>query len=192
MDSNDVSIKPWTTKSQDIVLDTPRFKIRKRVMMTGAGVETDYWIHEALDSVICVCVDKDGRVLVERQYRAPIERVSVDFPAGRMEQSDADAEAGIRRELREELGYHVHKIQKLGVLDKDPGLSSSRLHVFMAEGAISDKTNRDSTENISSQFVTPVEILRMINDGDMACAFCVASTMLAFRKLGWLTPNLAH
>jgi ADP-ribose pyrophosphatase len=190
MKTDPSKLQPWTTANQNVVFETPWFKIRKRHMETPGGKELDYYIHEGNDSVICVCVDLANKtVLVEQQYRPPVEKVSVDYPAGRVEADDASTEAAIRRELQEEVGFKVNSIKRLAILDKDPGFSQTRMHVFLAQGNTSDDTHPDETESIVADFVPAAEILQMITDGTMSCVFCLSSTLLAFKELGWLNVS---
>lgn len=187
MKSDPAKLRAWTTIAQAIDYETPWFKIRRRHMQTPAGREADYYIHEGNDGVICVCVDMANKtVLIEQQYRPPIGKISVDYPAGRVEADDANVEAAIRRELQEEVGFEVKSIRKLAAVDKDPGFSVTRSHVFLAEGTTSNHTHPDDTESIVAEFVPAAEILQMIFDGTISCAMCLSATLLAFKELGWL------
>lgn len=176
----------WTALSHAVALDTPWFQIHKDHMRTPTGTETDYYIHAGHDSVICLCVTDDNKVLIEQQYRPPVSKVSTDYPAGHMEEDDASTEAAIRRELKEEVGFEASSMQKIATLDKDPGFSKTRLHVFLARGHVEHPTQPDVTEQITARFVTSDEILELIDSGTMSCTFCVSTTLLAFRQLGWL------
>jgi ADP-ribose pyrophosphatase len=192
MKTDPSKLQPWTTTAQDVAFETPWFKIRKRHMQTPTGKELDYYIHEGNDSVICVCVDLTNKtVLVEQQYRPPVEKVSIDYPAGHVEANDESIEAAIRRELQEEVGFTVASIKRLAVLDRDPGFSQTRMHVFLAQGNTSNNTHPDETESIVANFVPATEILQMIAEGSMSCAFCLSSTLLAFKELGWLHVSTA-
>jgi len=179
-------LEKWTTTTSETALETPWFKIRKQHMRTPGGKEVDYYIHDTHDSVICVCVSDDGRVLVEQQYRPPVEKVSVDYPAGRMEADDDSTEAAIARELQEETGFTISSIKKLAIIDKEPAFSTTRMHVFLAKGAIDTEATPEETESIVAEFVQPSEVLEMIASGKMTCTFCVSATLFAFTELGWL------
>lgn len=159
-------------------------------MHTPAGAELDYFIHEAPDSVMCVCVSDDDTVLIEKQYRPPVEKISIDYPAGRTEADDASTEVAIRRELYEEVGFTARSIKQLGVIDKEPGFSRSRMHVFLARGSVDRDATPEESESIVAHFVKPSEILEKIASGEMACTFCLSATLLAFKELGWLKPEV--
>lgn len=182
-------LKPWTTKQQRVVLETPWFKIRQQEMLTSNGSEATFYIHENSDSVICVCVDGQGKVLVEKQYRPSVEKVSTDYPAGRVEDTDESTETAIRRELQEEAGFVAETLTKLAVIDKDPGWSQARMHVYLARGVIGAEPEPDANESIVTSWHTREDILHMLASGEISCAFCISATLLAFQALGWpLTP----
>lgn len=189
MKQDDNLHSPWKTIDQSIAFKTPWFKIRKQHMLTPNDKRVDYYIHDTNDSVICVCVSDDNKLLIERQYRPPVEKVSIDYPAGRMEKDDATTEAAISRELQEETGFTATTMKKLGVLDKEPAFSTTRMHVFLAQGSIDGDATPEETEHIHAEFVSPDEVLRLIDSGDMCCTFCVSATFLAFKELGWLGFN---
>ena len=52
-------------------------------------------------AVCVVALDDQGRVLVVRQYRTALERVTVEVPAGKLDPGE-DPEDAVRRELAEE------------------------------------------------------------------------------------------
>lgn len=182
-------LQKWKTLTENIAFETPWFKIRKQHLQIPNGKELDYYIHDTNDSVICVCVTSDGKVIVEQQYRPPVEKVSYDYPAGRMEKDDATTEDAIRRELQEETGFTTSSIKKLGILDKDPAFSTTRMHVFLAQGVIEGEATPEETESIVVSFLSPAEVLESITTSKIACTYCVSATFLAFRELGWLQVN---
>jgi ADP-ribose pyrophosphatase len=184
------TLLPWTLKTQEEVLSTPWFSITKQAMQTPTGADATYYVHHADDTVICLCVTDDNKILIERQYRPPIQKISIDFPAGKMEASDSDSTEAMRRELAEEAGFVATEISEIAALDINPGFSTAQLHVFLARGYIATDARPDETESIELEFVTPTQLLKILQSGKMSCTFCVSTTFLAFRKLNWLAPSL--
>ena len=178
-------IRPWKKDSEEVVLDTPWFKIRKESLITSRGNHAEYFIHDGNDGVMCVCISKDGKFILEQQYRPPIQRISFDYPAGHIDPSDASVEMAARREVEEETGFKVGSLKKLGVLDKDPGFSKNKMHIFLAKDLQKGGTKHfDSTEDLVFTYVTPEEIQALIREGKLSCTTCVAATYLAFQDLG--------
>lgn len=182
---NHHQLEPWKVLDQKVVLDTPWFKISRQHLRTPGGNEAEFYIHDNNDSVLCFCVDDQDRVLIEKQYRPAVGRVSIDYPAGRVEQDDASTEAAIRRELAEEVGFTAASLTRLAVIDKDPGWSRARMHIFLARGRVDQTPKPDTTESIVASFVPRADILAMLADGRLCCAYCVSASFFAFRALGW-------
>lgn len=175
----------WQVLSQELVLSNRYFQIsRYSCSKPDGNIVPEYWVVEKADSVLCVCVTKDGRVVLERQYRFPVRKVSLDFPSGSVEESDASLEEAALRELREETGYEANRTKFLCSLDKDPGQSSGKMHVVLATGGIRRGLPKED-ELIKVELLTPVELLKAIDSGAMSCSFCVASGLLVSRLLQW-------
>ena len=58
----------------------------------------------------------DGRVIVERQFRYPVNEVITEIPAGKRDSKDEDPELAARRELREELGLTLDLSQTVAAV----------------------------------------------------------------------------
>ena len=171
------------TKKVITTLKTPWFSIQKHTVQLPSGVEHDYYIHHAEDSALCVCITEDNKILIEKQYRPAIKKISIDYPAGRMERKDKDISQTMLRELREETGYIASSLKKLAVIDKEPSFSTSRMHIFLVKGIIQDKKNLDPTENIVIDFVEPSRIVAMILSKKISCTFCISATFFAFKEM---------
>lgn len=191
MDKASDKLQAWTTLEATTAFETPWFTIEKQALQTPSGATPTFYIHHTHDSVMCVCVTDDKRVLIERQYRPAVQKVSVDYPAGRLEADDTSIESAMLRELKEETGYQTESFKKIAIVDKDPGFSSTRMHIFLAKGAIPGDDNPEDTESIVSNLVPAQDVLDMIMSGEMACAYCVSATFYAFKELGWLRMDIA-
>ena len=55
-------------------------------------------------AVMVIAQLDDGRLVLERQYRYPVQRVMLEFPAGKLDAGEASL-ACAQRELLEETGY---------------------------------------------------------------------------------------
>lgn len=186
MHDHEDKLAPWKKLTEETVFHSPWFDIVKQHLKTPSGKDADFFVRHGKDSVMCVCVGEDNKVLIERQYRPAIERVSIDYPAGSIESFDGNPETAARRELLEETGFSARSVKHLATLDKESGFSASKLHVYLVQGTIKGVASPEDTESIVLNFVSQTEILRLISQGELACAFCVSATFLAFQELGWL------
>ena len=68
-----------------------------------------------------VPVDDEMNVYLVRQYRAPLEKVTLEIPAGKLDAIDEDRLLAAQRELREETGFTSGKLDHLTELATTPG-----------------------------------------------------------------------
>jgi len=84
-------------------------------------------------AVAIVALFEDGRVLLERQFRYPLERVFVEIPAGKLEPGEDHLETA-KRELLEETGYVATGWQRLGLIHNAIGYSDEGIELWVARG----------------------------------------------------------
>lgn len=73
----------------------------------GASASREYVIHPG--AVVIIPLFDDDTVLVERQYRYPVERIMTEFPAGKLDPGEAPLRCA-QRELLEETGYTARNV----------------------------------------------------------------------------------
>lgn len=76
-------------------------------------------------------LDKDRFVLV-KQYRYPAQKVFIEFPAGKLDESEP-AIVAAQRELEEETGFASKNLKRLTILYPSIGYSTERMEVFCAD-----------------------------------------------------------
>jgi 8-oxo-dGTP pyrophosphatase MutT (NUDIX family) len=81
---------------------------------------------------VLIPLESDGRVVIIRQYRAPIDRVTWEFPAGRVDPGETTEDAA-KRECEEEIGRVPHRIERIGALFPAPGFCDEELIFFRVE-----------------------------------------------------------
>jgi len=75
----------------------------------------------------------DDRVVVERQWRYPMARAMLEFPAGKLESGEPVLECAVR-ELAEETGYRAREWARAGVLHNAISYSTEGIEVWFARG----------------------------------------------------------
>ena len=82
---------------------------------------------------VVVPITDDWELLLVKQYRKPCEMVSLELPAGKLDEGELPETCAIR-ELREETGYVPENIQKVMDIHSTPGFSDEVLHMYVATG----------------------------------------------------------
>jgi ADP-ribose pyrophosphatase len=126
---------PWIELYQD--------KIKKR-----NGNIVYYTWYKASDVVVIVpFLNRDTLIMIS-QYRYPLQKVLLEFPAGHIENGE-DMNKAAKRELLEETGYVANEIQYMYTYHPSVSRSRQLVHIFKAEGLIEkNESNHDSTEDI--------------------------------------------
>ena len=75
-------------------------------------------------------LDEQNRLLLEREFRPPVNEVLLQIPGG-LTNGDEDPADCIRRELEEETGYLAGKMTYLGAFFNNPASSNSQCMVYL-------------------------------------------------------------
>jgi ADP-ribose pyrophosphatase len=136
---------------------------------------------EHSQAVAIVPVAADGRLVLVRQYRLPIERVMLEVPAGSLDPGE-DAETAAQRELQEETGFRAGRIERLGGFWVAPGYCTEYIHVFAALNLEESRLEADEDEQIEVTLVEPAEAVRMIGAGEIEDAKSICGILLYVRS----------
>jgi len=99
----------------------------------------------------------DGRVVVERQYRYPIEQAVIEIPAGKLNTGE-DPLLCAQRELQEETGYVAKRWSKIRRIHPVISYSTEFIDIYLAEGLTAGPAQLD-TEEFLDIFAAPLEEL---------------------------------
>jgi ADP-ribose pyrophosphatase len=109
----------------------------------GTSAEREYIVHPG--AVMIVPLLPDGRLVVERQWRHPLGRVMLEFPAGKLDVGEAPLTCGIR-ELVEETGYRAAEWARAGILHNAIAYSDEGIEVWFARGLTAGARRLDAGE----------------------------------------------
>ena len=128
----------------------------------GKETTREYVIHPG--AVMVIPMLDDGSLVLERQFRYPMGRVMIEFPAGKLDPGE-DVFTCARRELLEETGYSATEWARAGVLHPVISYSTEFIEVWFARGLQQGQARLDHGEFLEIFTATPAEIMRWCLDG---------------------------
>lgn len=138
------------------------------VQLPDGGTATrEYVVHPG--AVMVVPLLDDGRLVIERQYRHPLKRVMLEFPAGKIDAGEPGIACAVR-ELAEETGYRAREWAHAGVLHNAIGYSNEGIQIWFARGLTLGDRGLDEGEFLDVSTATLEELLDLARRGELTDA----------------------
>lgn len=128
----------------------------------GNVVTWDFISHKGAAAV--VAVNKDGKLLMVRQYRNALDRETLEIPAGGLESVDEPTDVAAARELEEETGYRAGKLELLLTLRTTVAFCNEKIDVYVATDLQPSKQHLDEDEFINVEAYDIEELAQMVYD----------------------------
>lgn len=160
--------KKWKTKKQEYLINNKWIKVRQDSVITSKGVEIpDFYVLEYPDCINVLAITREGKFIVERQYRHGIKETHYELCAGIVEKGEDPLEAA-KRELLEETGYGGGKWELYMKSAFNPAMLSSINYTYIARDVEHISTQQlEKTEDIDVHLLTKEELLEKMNNGDI-------------------------
>jgi ADP-ribose pyrophosphatase len=140
-----------------VVRDTVR-------MPDGAQATREYVLHPG--AVMVIALLDDGQVVLERQYRHPMQRVMIEFPAGKLDAGE-DSLTCARRELLEETGYRASEWVFAGRHAPTIAYSDEVIDIWFARGLSLGERRLDAGEFLDVFTAKPEQLQNWCRSGEV-------------------------
>lgn len=146
----------------------------EKVALPNGRIYDEYYTLEYPEWINVIAITKDGKMILERQWRHALGIVSTEIPAGVVEEGEEPMEAA-RRELEEETGFVGGEWMPFMVSAPNPSSMNNRCHTFLAQGVEPKGTcHWDATEDIEVNLCPLDEVFEMLKSGAFQQALMLA------------------
>jgi ADP-ribose pyrophosphatase len=163
-----------TRLDSNVVFQGSLLQVRRdRIRLPDAAEATrEYVVHPG--AALIVPMLADGRLILERQFRYPVGRVMLEFPAGKIDPGESSL-ATAQRELVEEIGYTARTWTALGTIHPQIGYSTECIDVFLAADLTHVGARLDEGEFLDVVTMSEAELLAAFDRGEFTDGKSIAA-----------------
>ena len=167
----------------EVAFDGRFLKVSRDRILLPDGSESDREFIRLPGAVVILPLFDDGSVLLERQFRYPLDKVFIEYPAGKIDPGEDHLECA-KRELQEETGYTASKWDFICTIHNAIAYSDEHLELYLARGLTAGPARLDEGEFLETFRATVPELLEMVKAGQITDVKTVIGTF-------WLEKILA-
>lgn len=184
------------TSGEEILKGHFLHAFRDHVLLpNGRQATREYVVHPGAVMVIPLLDDGSGqlKLVLERQYRYPVARVMIEFPAGKLDAGES-VQRCAERELLEETGYTARAWARAGVMHPVISYSTEFIDIWFARDLELGERKLDEGEFLDVFTATPAEFLQWCQQGlvtdakTLAGALWLQNVLRGDWPLEWTTP----
>ncbi|MFA5760741.1 MAG: NUDIX hydrolase [Dehalococcoidales bacterium] len=164
------------TLSSKIAFNGEILNVRVDEIRLPGGRKSTREIIEHSDAVAVVPIDRNGNMILVKQYRRGAGKDLLEIPAGCVEPGE-NPEETVKRELQEEIGYLPNKITSMGGFYASPGYNTEYLYLYLATELVPAKLHAEDTDSIEVVPVPIKSITDYIKSGKICDAKSVAGIL---------------
>jgi ADP-ribose pyrophosphatase len=159
----------------EVVFDGRFLKVTRDRITLPDGAETYREFIRHPGAVVILPLFDDGSVLLEKQFRYPLDQVFIEYPAGKIDPGEDHLECA-RRELQEETGYTASNWDFVCTIHNAIAYSDEHLELYLARGLTAGPARLDEGEFLETFRATVPELLEMVKSGQITDVKTVIGT----------------
>jgi len=158
------------------------FDVDRQTVVLPNGKEAIRDIVVNPNAAAIVAIDDKENIIMVKQFRASVERITLEIPAGKLDAGEEPIVCAAR-ELREETGYSTKNIKLLFSTMVSPGFSTEHIHVFMATGLTLGDIDPDDDEFVDTIKIPLTEAIDKVMNGEIQDGKTISGVLAAARIL---------
>jgi ADP-ribose pyrophosphatase len=171
------------TGSQEI-FDGVILHVQRDTVRLPNGNETVREVIRHIGAVCVIPVLENGDVIMERQYRYPLDRVILEIPAGKLDSAGENLLSAIQRELSEETGYTADEWTEIGDFHPAPAYSDEFITMYLARKLRKGDRHLDADEFLDICTIPLKDLVEDVMAGKISDAKTQVCILKAARILG--------
>ena len=152
------------------------------LLPNGAQAKREYVKH--IGAVCVLALTDDGEVVLERQFRYPLNRVITEIPAGKLDSFTEDRLSAAKRELEEETGYTATEWIDMGDYYPAAAYCDERITLYLARGLSLGQRHLDEDEFLNFESVPLSQLVEDVMAGRITDGKTQVAVLKAARILG--------
>ncbi len=173
-----------TQVASENIYDGIILHVRRDTVRLPDGTDSIREVIRHIGAVCVIPVTENNEVIMERQYRYPIDRVIWEIPAGKLDAPDEDWLAAIQRELKEETGYTADDWTMIGEFYGACAYADEHIAMFMARGLHRGERHPDQGELLDVIRIPLADMVEEVMAGRIPDAKTQVAVLKAARILG--------
>jgi len=179
--SDNKSPQQWgILKKKNIYEMAPWIKLAvHQVRLPNGTIVDNFHRVEMPEYAVVVAQRKDGKIIMERQYKHGVGKISLMLPGGLIEDGEDPLDAA-KRELLEETGYTGNNWQFLGCFVANANYGCGMANIFRVQNAVWVKEpNSGDLEAMEIVLMPPSEVLNAVYKNEVIVLSAAAAIALA-------------
>ena len=172
------------TASSEDIFNGIVLHVKRDVVTLSNGSSAVREVIRHIGAVCVIPITENNEVIMERQYRYPLDKVILEIPAGKLDAPDEDRLSAIRRELREETGYTADEWTEIGDFHPAPAYSDEYITMYMARKLHRGDRHLDEDEFLDVCTVPLKDLVEDVMAGKISDAKTQVCVLKAARLLG--------
>jgi ADP-ribose pyrophosphatase len=170
------------TSSEDI-FDGVVLHVKRDMVTLSNGTPAVREVIRHIGAVCVIPVTENNEVIMERQYRYPLDRVILEIPAGKLDTPTEDPFHAAVRELEEETGLQANTWRKLTRIDTTPGFCNERISIYLATDLSQHPAHPDADEFLGLARISLAEAVARCMSGEFCDSKTVIGLLMAHQVL---------